>query len=79
MAPSSRAPNRSCYHPRSGHPVHAILAKVCDFDAFNDIENLICSLSRWLVNQGREDEALAVLSRARGEAPDSDIVQIEFL
>ncbi|PSR75572.1 hypothetical protein PHLCEN_2v9052 [Hermanssonia centrifuga] len=34
---------------------------------------------RWLVNQGREDEALAVLSRARLQPPDSDLVQIEFL
>ncbi|KAG5637166.1 hypothetical protein H0H81_005569 [Sphagnurus paluster] len=34
---------------------------------------------RWLVNQGRDDEALAVLSRARGLPPDSDLVQIEFL
>ena len=34
---------------------------------------------RWLVNQGRDEEALAVLSRARGMAPDSDVVQIEFL
>ncbi|KAG6897046.1 hypothetical protein C0992_004455 [Termitomyces sp. T32_za158] len=34
---------------------------------------------RWLVNQGRDEEALAVLSRARGVAPDSDLVQLEFL
>ncbi|KAG6809902.1 hypothetical protein H0H92_014187 [Tricholoma furcatifolium] len=34
---------------------------------------------RWLVNQGRDDEALAVLSRARSLPPDSDLVQIEFL
>lgn len=34
---------------------------------------------RWLVNQGREDEALAVLSKARNLPPDSDVVQIEFL
>ena len=34
---------------------------------------------RWLVNQGREDEALAVLSKARSLPPDSDVVQIEFL
>ncbi|KAI6025864.1 general substrate transporter [Pisolithus orientalis] len=34
---------------------------------------------RWLVNQGRDDEALAVLSRARRLPPDSDLVQIEFL
>ncbi|KAF5381949.1 hypothetical protein D9615_004356 [Tricholomella constricta] len=33
----------------------------------------------WLVNQRRDDEALAVLSRARGLPPDSDLVQIEFL
>ena len=31
------------------------------------------------MNQGREDEALAVLSRARGMPPDSEVVQIEFL
>ncbi|KAJ3532749.1 hypothetical protein NM688_g7379 [Phlebia brevispora] len=34
---------------------------------------------RWLVNQGREDEALLVLSRARRMPPDSEVVQIEFL
>ncbi|GJE88676.1 MFS general substrate transporter [Phanerochaete sordida] len=34
---------------------------------------------RWLVNNGREDEALAVLSSARGLPPSSDVVQIEFL
>ncbi|KAI0777078.1 general substrate transporter [Irpex lacteus] len=34
---------------------------------------------RWLVNKGRDDEALAVLSRARNMPPDSDVVQIEFL
>ncbi|KAG6908544.1 hypothetical protein DXG01_004177 [Tephrocybe rancida] len=33
---------------------------------------------RWLVNEGRDDEALAVLSSARGLPPDSDLVQIEF-
>ncbi|KAF8206387.1 general substrate transporter [Mycena galopus ATCC 62051] len=34
---------------------------------------------RWLVNQGRNDEALKVLSFARGVPEDSDLVQIEFL
>ena len=34
---------------------------------------------RWLVNNGREEEALAVLSRARGLPPNSEVVQIEFL
>ncbi|KAI6042511.1 general substrate transporter [Pisolithus marmoratus] len=34
---------------------------------------------RWLVNQGRDDEALQVLSKARGLPSDSDLVQIEFL
>ncbi|KAK7033159.1 MFS glucose transporter mfs1 [Favolaschia claudopus] len=34
---------------------------------------------RWLVNQGRNDEAVAVLSYARGLPEDSDLVQIEFL
>lgn len=34
---------------------------------------------RWLVNQGRDDEALAVLSSARRLPPESDLVQIEFL
>jgi len=34
---------------------------------------------RWLVNQGRDDEALAVLSRARGLPSESELVQIEFL
>ncbi|TCD65240.1 hypothetical protein EIP91_002948 [Steccherinum ochraceum] len=34
---------------------------------------------RWLINQGRDEEALAVLSRARDMPQDSDLVQIEFL
>uniref|UniRef100_A0A8H7XZV5 Major facilitator superfamily (MFS) profile domain-containing protein n=1 Tax=Psilocybe cubensis TaxID=181762 RepID=A0A8H7XZV5_PSICU len=34
---------------------------------------------RWLVNQGRDDEALTVLSNARRLPPTSDLVQIEFL
>ncbi|KAL4062757.1 general substrate transporter [Scleroderma yunnanense] len=34
---------------------------------------------RWLVNQGRDDEALQVLSKARGLSANSDLVQIEFL
>lgn len=34
---------------------------------------------RWLVNQGRDDEALVVLSSARRLPPNSDVVQIEFL
>ncbi|KAF8558153.1 general substrate transporter [Imleria badia] len=33
----------------------------------------------WLVNKGRDDEALRVLSKARHLPPDSDLVQIEFL
>ncbi|KAL0954486.1 hypothetical protein HGRIS_003454 [Hohenbuehelia grisea] len=34
---------------------------------------------RWLVNNQRDDEALTVLSRARGLPEDNDLVQIEFL
>ena len=34
---------------------------------------------RWLVNQERDDEALAVLSKARNQPIDSEMVQIEFL
>ncbi|KAH9945390.1 general substrate transporter [Epithele typhae] len=34
---------------------------------------------RWLINKGRDDEALQILSRARRQPPDSDLVQIEFL
>ncbi|KIK63060.1 hypothetical protein GYMLUDRAFT_242127 [Collybiopsis luxurians FD-317 M1] len=34
---------------------------------------------RWLINQGRDDEALAVLSKVRGLPPDNELVQIEFL
>ncbi|KAF4597534.1 hypothetical protein EYR40_007996 [Pleurotus pulmonarius] len=34
---------------------------------------------RWLVNKGRDEEALKVLSAARRMPPDSDLVQIEFL
>lgn len=37
------------------------------------------NLPRWLVNNGRDDQALQVLSRARRQASDSDLVQIEFL
>jgi len=31
------------------------------------------------VNQGRDDEALAVLSKARGISADADLVRLEFL
>jgi len=34
---------------------------------------------RWLVNNGRDEEALMVLSRARSLPPDSEVIQIEFL
>lgn len=34
---------------------------------------------RWLVNQGRDDEALAVLASTRNLPPDSELVRIEFL
>ncbi|KAI0070423.1 sugar transporter [Panus rudis PR-1116 ss-1] len=34
---------------------------------------------RWLVNQGRDEEALQVISSNRNLPPDSDLVQIEFL
>nr|GAT60721.1 general substrate transporter [Mycena chlorophos] len=34
---------------------------------------------RWLVNQGRDDEARAVLARARGVPLESELVEIEFL
>lgn len=34
---------------------------------------------RWLMSQGREDEALGVLAKARGEDPQSEIIQLEFL
>ncbi|KAF8968160.1 general substrate transporter [Flammula alnicola] len=34
---------------------------------------------RWLINQGRNDEALIVLSNARRLPPTSELVQIEFL
>lgn len=34
---------------------------------------------RWLVNQGRDEEALTVLSQARNLPPDSELVRIEFL
>lgn len=34
---------------------------------------------RWLVNQGRDEEALVVLSNARRMPKESDLVQIEFL
>ncbi|KAF5327608.1 hypothetical protein D9619_004804 [Psilocybe cf. subviscida] len=34
---------------------------------------------RWLINNGRDEEALQVLSNARRLPPDSELVQIEFL
>ncbi|KAI0322572.1 general substrate transporter [Amylostereum chailletii] len=34
---------------------------------------------RWLVNRGREEEAIIVLSNARRLPPDHELVQIEFL
>jgi len=34
---------------------------------------------RWLVNQGRDEEAIAVLSSTRRLPVDSDLIQIEFL
>jgi hypothetical protein len=34
---------------------------------------------RWLVNHGRDDEALEVLRKTRNLPPDSDLIQIEFL
>ena len=34
---------------------------------------------RWLVNQGRDEEALTVLSEARNLPPDAELVRIEFL
>ncbi|KAI0685327.1 general substrate transporter [Cytidiella melzeri] len=34
---------------------------------------------RWLINQGRDEEALAILSKARDMPPESDVVQIEYL
>lgn len=39
----------------------------------------VLSFLRWLISQGREDEALKVLSEARGLPPDNDLVQIEYL
>ena len=37
------------------------------------------STHRWLVNQGRDDEALAILSKARGLSVDADLIRLEFL
>jgi len=34
---------------------------------------------RWLVNKGRDEEALAVLAKTRNLAPDSELISIEFL
>ena len=34
---------------------------------------------RWLVNKGRDEEAVQVLCRARNLPADSDLIQIEFL
>jgi MFS family permease len=34
---------------------------------------------RWLVKQGRDEEAIAALSKLRGRSPDDRLVQIEYL
>lgn len=34
---------------------------------------------RWLINQGRDDEALQVLSSTRNLPPDHELIQIELL
>lgn len=43
------------------------------------VQWLLKVFDRWLVNNGRDDEALAVLSRTRGLPPDCEAIQIEFL
>lgn len=34
---------------------------------------------RWLVGRGRDEEALAVLARARDLPVDNELIQLEFL
>lgn len=34
---------------------------------------------RWLVGRGRDEEAIAVLARARDLPQDNELIQLEFL
>ena len=77
MAHSYHSPARSSPHLGHGNSVHAFPAQVCPSQLPRD--QRLTRFCRWLINNGREDEALAVLSRARGLPPDSEVVQIEFL
>ena len=68
---------RTCHHPRCWYSLYAFLPKASLRSPLGQTANL--SMYRWLVNQGRDEEALAVLSRARRLPIKSDLVQIEFL
>ena len=67
----------SCDHSWSWDFVYAILAKVWISCLIQECR--ISCIDRWLVNQGRDEDALTVLSSARNLPRDSDLVQIEFL
>ena len=70
---------RPCYNFGLWDFVYAVFSSVRHFVVRIRVHIDLIGLSRWLVNNGREDEALQVLSRARGLPPSSELVQIEFL
>lgn len=75
--PACSSARASC-NSWSWDPVHAVLAPVCCL-LFLLSKLVLTILVSWLVNQGRDDEALVILSKARGLPPTSELVQIEFL
>lgn len=77
MASSIGPSARTCHHSRSWYTYYAFFPKASLLFTLGQVVNL--SMYRWLVNQGRDEEALAVLSRARRLPLKSDLVQIEFL
>lgn len=40
---------------------------------------LTIAFARWLINRGRDDEALATLAKVRGLSPTDSLVQLEHL
>lgn len=79
MAHSYRSSDCASARSRVWNPVHAILTEASLFLPLVPLRIIVILRNRWLVNKGRDDEALQVLSKARRLPPDSDLVQIEFL
>lgn len=77
MAHSYRSSDRTSTRSWVWNFIHAILSKASFFLSLVSPHQIF--QNRWLVNKGRDDEALQVLSKARHLPPDSDLVQIEFL